>query len=84
MITSVPMTHSGKATLRINVKAISTGTGSGSWAITSPCAVTLKRVGVDEDGAKSKGCSTGEGNGNWLLLAGALAVLMLACRLRRG
>jgi MYXO-CTERM domain-containing protein len=81
-ITSVPMTHSGKATMRINVKAISTGAGSASWAISAPCAVSMKRVGVDEDGAESKGCSTGESSGNWLATFGALAALVFLARRR--
>jgi MYXO-CTERM domain-containing protein len=81
-ITSVPMTHSGKATMRINVKAIPTGIGTASWAVNAPCAVTLKRVGVDENGAESKGCSTGESSGNWLAVLGALAALTVFARRR--
>jgi hypothetical protein len=79
-ITAVPMNHNGKASMRINVKAVPTNAGSASWAITSPCAVTLKLVGVDEEGAESKGCSTGEGSGNWLLLVVLAAIGALGLR----
>jgi MYXO-CTERM domain-containing protein len=81
-ITSVPITHSGKATMRINVKAISTGVGSASWAISAPCEVSLKRVGVEDTEATSKGCSTSEGSGNWLGLIGFVAALTLFARRR--
>lgn len=80
---AVPLTHSGKATLRINVQAEALTAGSASWAVTAPCSVTISLVGDPGEGGDNDKCSTGQGSGSWLLLLGALAAITLAMRLGR-
>lgn len=80
---AVPLTHSGKATLRINVQAEMLTAGSAVWSITAPCSVSLSLVGIPGSGGDNDKCSTGQGSGSWLLLLGALAAIALALRLGR-
>ena len=81
-IAAVPMTHSGAASLRINVQAQIGATGSASWVVNAPCAVDLGLVGVPDGDGGSNDCSTGEGQGMLMLLA-MLAALAVGIRLRR-
>ncbi len=82
-VAAVPMTHSGKATLRINVQAEALTAGSASWAVTAPCSVNISLVGDPGSGGDNDKCSTGESSGGLLLLLGALAGITLAMRLGR-
>lgn len=81
-VTSVPLTHSGKATLRVNVKSVSTSAGSASWAVTMPSTVTLSLVGVPSGGGGND-CSTHAGGLGWLMLLGLAAAAITTARLRR-
>ncbi|MCA8913730.1 MAG: hypothetical protein KDB82_18745 [Planctomycetes bacterium] len=81
-VTAVPLTHSGKATLRINVQSSTTSAGSATWAITTPSDVSMSLVGVPDGGGSDNNCSTQEGTG-WLILLGLGAALLATLRLRR-
>lgn len=81
-VTSVPLTHSGKATLRINVKSATTSAGSASWVVTMPSTVTLSLVGVPSGGGGND-CSTHAGGLGWLMLLGLAAAAITTARLRR-
>lgn len=82
--TAVSLTHSGKATLRVNVRGQSPGGGSGSWVVNVPCGIEISRVGVPgEGGGGGNGeCSTGEGRG-WIMLTGLLALAIVLRPSRR-
>jgi hypothetical protein len=81
-VTSVPMTHSGKATLRVNVQSSVASAGTASWAVTTPSSVSMSLVGVPDGGSSDNNCSTDEGTG-WLVLLGLAAALLASLRLRR-
>ena len=83
-VTAVPMTHSGKATMRINVRAYVGSAGSASWAVNAPCRVNVTLVG-DPGGASSKNnkCSTDESHDGWPALLVLLALTAIAMRLQR-
>lgn len=81
-VTTVPLTHTGKATLRVNVVATTFGGGPASWAVNAPCSVHLSLVGVPGK-IKSSDCSTSEGTSGLVLLVLVLASAALASRLRR-
>ncbi|MBZ0136160.1 MAG: hypothetical protein K8I27_07295 [Planctomycetes bacterium] len=82
-VAAVPMTHSGKASLRINVQAQVGATGNANWVVNAPCGVDLGLVGVpDGDGGDNDACSTGENTGGLLVLLGALTALAVVTRLR--
>jgi hypothetical protein len=59
-VTVVSLTHSGIVFLRVNIKAVPSQTGSGSWAISAPSGIKVKRVSPDTDGGDNheEGCST--------------------------
>ncbi|MCB9896241.1 MAG: hypothetical protein H6839_17560 [Planctomycetes bacterium] len=80
-VTAVPMTHSGKATLRVNVRAYVGAAGSASWAVNAPSSVTVGFVG-DPGGASSKNnkCSTDESSGWGIQLLGLVAALAVLLR----
>ncbi|MCA8938070.1 MAG: hypothetical protein KDB68_17965, partial [Planctomycetes bacterium] len=83
-VTSVPLTHSGKATLRINVQSSVTASGSASWTINAPTQISMSLVGAsDSGGGGDNNCSTQEGGNGWWLL-GLLPVALVALRFRHG
>lgn len=79
-VAAVPLTRSGTVFLRVNTRAVQAQSGSGSWAVSVPSGIDLRRVGTNDNGGGSseEGCSTGESSGHlWLLaLVGALAWLV--------
>lgn len=83
-IAAVPMTHSGKATMRVNVQSQIGVTGSASWIVNAPCSVDMGLVGVPDGDGGSSDCSTGESRGGWLILLAALAALAVPIRLAQG
>lgn len=82
-VAAVPMTHSGKATMRINVVGQTGVAGSASWVVNSPCSVNLSLVGVPDGDGGSSDCSTSESNGNLLALLTAVIALVVPIRLLR-
>ena len=83
-VTSVPLTHSGKATLRINVQSSVTASGSASWTINAPTQISMSLVGAsDSGGGGDNKCSTQEGGNAWLLLFGLGSAALVCTRLRR-
>lgn len=81
--TAVVLSHSGKATLRINVKASVGQAGTATWYVNAPCAISMSRVGVpDGGGSGSNDCTTGE-SGGWIMLIALLALGGVALRARR-
>jgi MYXO-CTERM domain-containing protein len=80
-IASVPLTHSGRATLRINVVAEPGAPSDASWVVNAPCGVEMGLVGVPKGGS-SDDCSTGETSGGLPLVA-MLAALLVFVRARR-
>ncbi len=89
-VTVVPLTHSGTVYLRVNIKAVPTTSGSGSWAVTVPSGINLKRVAPDTNGGSNDddGCAAGGATAwSWLAvlvgLSAAISTLRLRDRLRR-
>ena len=79
-VTAVPITHSGKATLRINVLAFTGASASASWALNAPCSVSLSLVGeAGGGGSNDSKCSTDESTGGAMLIA-LLAVALFSMR----
>lgn len=77
-VTAVPLTHSGRVTLRVNALGLVGSANTAAWALTVPGSVTVKRPGqTDDDRDIENGCSTGQGrNLLWLAPLAALAVLV--------
>lgn len=83
-VTAVPLTHSGRVTLRVNALGLLGSANTAAWALTVPSTISVKRPGqTDNDRDIENGCSTGTRHGAlWLIPAGCAALVLRRRRAR--
>ncbi|MHC4840941.1 MAG: hypothetical protein ACYTDT_08315 [Planctomycetota bacterium] len=84
-VAAIPLTHSGRATLRVNVVGSSGSSGDAFWRLTVPCSVHASVVGVESssDDDSDGGCTLHKSNQRNLTLVGLVALISVIRRRKR-